>query len=250
MRDVSSRTPASGHSDDEQRRLLSLLANVEAWSGSDVPEKVETVRIRKAVVLELVSEHLVWARLQNVGNISVGSAVIVEPTAAGSRPRSVLVGRTVALLRGDGWLPHNVINPSDKPVTLKQNAKLADVYPCVELEDVDCSDICENVQCVVQQQVQGSSKTVSGIRKDSHLTSEDSSLLDCHDGDGGPSGPHGGPTSVLHDLGLADIDVESCEVSPTCKEKLVQLIAQYQSIFSRHRLDCGKATGCVHRIRL
>ncbi|RXN32851.1 interleukin-1 receptor accessory -like 1-A isoform X3 [Labeo rohita] len=57
-------------------------------------------------------------------------------------------------------------------------------------------------------------------------------------------------STVLRDLGLADLDVESCNVSADCKAKLVQLISQYHSIFSRHKLDCGKATGFVHRIRL
>ena len=72
---------------------------------------------------------------------------------------------------------------------------------------------------------------VSDNGKKSHLTSEDSSLPDGHDMDGEFSGPQGSPTPVLQDLGLADIDVDSCDVSPACKEKLVQLIAQYQSIF-------------------
>ncbi len=56
--------------------------------------------------------------------------------------------------------------------------------------------------------------------------------------------------TILRDLGLADLDVESCNVSADCKAKLVLLISQYHSIFSRHKLDCGKAAGFVHRIRL
>jgi len=208
------------------------------------------VQIKKSVTLEPLREYLVWARLQHVSNIAVGSAVIIEPTTARSRPQSVLIGRTVALLNGDGWLPLKVINPSDKPVTLKHNTKLADVYPCVELEDFDCPDMYDSIQCVVQHQVQETGDALIDDGKDSRLTSEDSSLPDCCDENGGPSGSHGGLTSILHDLGLGDIDVDSCDVSSACTEKLVQLIARYQSIFSRHRLDCGKAKGCVHRIRL
>ena len=98
--------------------------------------------------------------------------------------------------------------------------------------------------------MQETGDAVTDDGKDSRLTSENSSLPDCRDENGGPSGSHGGPTSILHDLGFGDIDVDSCDVSSACTEKLVQLIAQYTSIFSRHRLDCGKAKGCVHRIRL
>lgn len=34
------------------------------------------------------------------------------------------------------------------------------------------------------------------------------------------------------------------------KDKLLQIIEQYESIFSRHKMDCGEATDFVHRIRL
>lgn len=55
------------------------MANVEVWMGSDIPEKVGTVKIKRAVTLEPFSEHLVWGRLQSV-NISAGSAVILVKT--------------------------------------------------------------------------------------------------------------------------------------------------------------------------
>lgn len=51
-------------------------------------------------------------------------------------------------------------------------------------------------------------------------------------------------------LGLGDIDVDSPQLSPEGRAKLVQLIACYESIFSRHKLDCGRAMGFVHKIRL
>lgn len=214
----------------EQHKLLSLLANVEVWEGSDIPDKVGRVRIKKAVTLDPLYEHLVWGRLQGVGNISVGSAVIMEPTTVRSHPKSVLVGKTLALLHGDGWLPLKVINPSHKPVTLKRNAKLADVYPSIELEDLDCPDAYDDAQLVLQQQVQKSSDVVSDNGKESHITSDDSSLPDAQDKNGGFK-LQGGPNSTLQDLGLGYIDLDACDVSPACKEKLVQLIAQYQSIF-------------------
>lgn len=66
------------------------------------------------------------------------------------------------------------------------------------------------------------------------------------------SGPecNGAGSEVLRMLGLGDIDVDSPQLSPEGRAKLVQLIARYESIFSRHKLGCGKATGFVHRIRL
>lgn len=44
--------------------------------------------------------------------------------------------------------------------------------------------------------------------------------------------------------------MDSCDLSAHCREKLVHLLTQYQSIFSKDKLDCGKGTGCLHRIRL
>lgn len=51
-------------------------------------------------------------------------------------------------------------------------------------------------------------------------------------------------------LGLSDLDIESCEVTPYWKEQLLQLIQGYQDVFSKHKLDCGKAKEFVHRIHL
>lgn len=54
-------------------------------------------------------------------------AVVIEPTGSRPRPRSVMVGRTVAYLKSDRWVPVKVLNPFDKPVSLKWNIKLADM---------------------------------------------------------------------------------------------------------------------------
>ena len=51
-------------------------------------------------------------------------------------------------------------------------------------------------------------------------------------------------------MGLSDIDIDSCEVSPASKERLINLITEFRSIFSRDKLDCEKATVCLHRIRV
>lgn len=241
---------ASEHSEAEKHQLLSLIANVETWAGSDVPDKVGTVRIKRAVTLEPQSEHLVWGRLQSVGNLSVGSAVIVEPTTARSRHRSVLVGKTVALLHSDGWLPLKVINPLEKHVILRRNAKIADVYPCMALEDFDCFDVSDTSQHCVQQQTQETADILTERRVVSSLTSDASTIANSCPRNGGSNGHGSSPSSVLRDLGLADIDVDSCDVSASCRETLVDLLVQYQSIFSKDKLDCGKATGCLHRIRL
>ncbi|KAK7915752.1 hypothetical protein WMY93_011513 [Mugilogobius chulae] len=104
---------------DTERRLLSLMAGVEI---EDVPDVIGTVKTRKAVTLEPMTEHLVWAKLQHVDRQFAGSEVLIEPTNAKSRPRTVIVGRSVAIMREDGWLPLKVINPSHKHVTIKRNA--------------------------------------------------------------------------------------------------------------------------------
>lgn len=119
---------------DSQERLLSLMAGVQECK-EDLSGKAGTVKIKRAVTLEPMSEHLVWGELQQWSADLASSKVVTEPMSVRSRPRSVIVGRTVALLTDDGWLPLTVINPSERPVTLRRNAKLADVYPCVALEN-------------------------------------------------------------------------------------------------------------------
>lgn len=54
----------------------------------------------------------------------------------------------------------------------------------------------------------------------------------------------------LEKLGLSSIPIGDCEVSLQCKEKLVDLIGTYESVFSRHHLDCGEAWDFCHSIRL
>lgn len=41
----------------------------------------------------------------------------------------------MAIQRNDGWLPVKIINPLSRPVTLRRNAKVAVVFPCMALED-------------------------------------------------------------------------------------------------------------------
>ncbi|KAK7915842.1 hypothetical protein WMY93_011603 [Mugilogobius chulae] len=167
-----------------------------------------------------------------------GSEVLIEPTNAKSRPRTVIVGRSVAIMREDGWLPLKVINPSHKHVTIKRNAKLADVSFCESVEE-----FCNSQSVSQKMQFHNDCETVPS------LVSDTSTL---------PDYPQvkpqftetSSPQSKLSELGLSDVDIESCEVSPEYKAKLTELVVKYQSIFSRDKLDCGKAVGYLHRIRV
>ncbi len=96
-----------------------LLATVEKWRGSQVPGNVDTVK--HAVTLEPMTERLVWGHLPSHKYLSAGSTVSVESTIR--VPRTVMVGQIVTPLWHDRWVPVRVINPSNKPVTLKYNCK-------------------------------------------------------------------------------------------------------------------------------
>ncbi len=54
----------------------------------------------------------------------------------------------------------------------------------------------------------------------------------------------------LQELGSAEIDIQSSELSDFWKAKLIDLFSQYEGIFSRNKIDCGEARQVVHRIRL
>ncbi|CAI5660169.1 unnamed protein product [Oreochromis niloticus] len=249
MRYLSNRLGEEGHLGEECSKTLSaeeqpnknLLSSI---SGLVAPEydKIGTVKLKRAVTLEPLTEHLVWGRLQLVNSGEVGSAVVVEPTGSRSGPRSVMVGRTVAHLNSDGWLPVKVLNPFDKPITLKRNMKLADVSPCAAVENFTPTG------SYLQQNMQRSTSPAwchdeQSLFTDVSTLPDDSpsqEMTECY------SPLH----AVLQNLGLSDIDIDSYAVSPAGREKLVGLIAQFESIFSRDKLDCGKANGCLHRIRV
>lgn len=117
---------------------------------------------------------------------------------------------------------------------MRRNAKLADVFLCMALEDFDIDYIDVEPVPLVQQ-----------VHK-----MDDNPIFDSGSGDSltvdSAVKPHRVTSEVLHELGLGDIDIESTQLSQQCKARLVQLIARYESIFSRHKLHCGKATGYVH----
>lgn len=54
----------------------------------------------------------------------------------------------------------------------------------------------------------------------------------------------------LRELGLTEIDIESCEVSDYWKGELADLVVWYGSTFSCDKLDCGEVKNTVYRKRL
>uniref|UniRef100_A0A8C5H551 Gypsy retrotransposon integrase-like protein 1 n=1 Tax=Gouania willdenowi TaxID=441366 RepID=A0A8C5H551_GOUWI len=205
--------------DDDTFRFLSMLSNTEKWKSGSMPEKIGTVKLKQSVTLEPQCEHLVWGKLPASAPVSAGSTVIVEPTQSRSRPRNVLVGRVISPLWGDRWVPLKLINPSSVNVTLKRNCKIADVSPCVAVEELSPPDkIQVNMQSVTQ---------------DSASTRSPKQMVD-----------------ALKQLGLEDLNLSICEVSNQWKDRLLQLVEKYEVVFSRDRMDCGKASDFVHKIHL
>ncbi|XP_016311941.1 uncharacterized protein LOC107665540 [Sinocyclocheilus anshuiensis] len=162
----------SGHN-PESDEFLSMMAGVCRWRGGTIPDVVGTVKLQHAVTLSPGQEHLVWGKLPIKSCSQPGSTVMVEPSRLRSASRNVLVCRVVTPLWGDGWIPLKLINPSDKPVTLKRNAKVADVYPCIALEDV-CETRPELLLRSSSQQSAAESDKSTALRAQSqHATPRD-----------------------------------------------------------------------------
>lgn len=198
----------------EIQRSLSMLSGYNRWEGGSIPTVVGTIKLTQAVTLLPQQEHLVWGRLPTSSAVSVGSTVLVEPSKAQTHKKAVLVGRAIVTLPGDRWVPVKVINPSNKPITLRRNAKIADVSPVLVVKDLDVQPgHCRGETVSVQSQTVSSSTDHGG-----------SSPSDMHD--------------ALQKLGLSDLDIES-EVTLYWKDELLQLIQRHQDVFSKHKLDCG-----------
>ncbi len=200
-------------------QLLDVMANTCRWKGSELPDKVGTIKLQQCVTLLARQEHLVWGKLPKNVPMSPGSTVVVEPMTSRSVSRDIMIGRVVTPLWGNRWVPVKVTNVSDKPITLKRNRKLADVSPCVAVEDFEL--------------FQGLSRA-EVFEKESQCLPNPSSDF----------------RQRLETVGLADLDTQSCSVSHETKEKLVKLLERYNDVFSKHALDCGEVKGFVHRIRL
>ncbi|KAI3363625.1 hypothetical protein L3Q82_001262 [Scortum barcoo] len=63
----------------EDESLLRLLTTIDKWKGDEIPDKVGFVKLKHAVTLEPMKEHLVWGRFPSHKCLSAGSTVIVEP---------------------------------------------------------------------------------------------------------------------------------------------------------------------------
>lgn len=200
-------------------QFLDVMANTCRWKGSELPDKVGTIKLQQCVTLLARQEHLVWGKLPKNVPMSPGSTVVVEPTNSRSVSRDIMVGRVVTPLWGDRWVPVKVTNFSDKPVTLKRNRKLADVFPCVAMEDFELFQGLSRAE-VSAEEIQHSPKLSDDFKQ------------------------------RLETVGLVDLDIHSVSVSHVTKEKLVELLERYNDVFSKHALDCGEVKGFVHRIRL
>lgn len=117
--------------------FLNMLSGINRWKGGVIPDIVGTVKLPQAVTLLPHHEHLVWGRLPANSPVSAGSGVRRCSKFPHTHKKNVMVGRAVATMSGDRWVPVKIINSSNKQITLRRNAKLADVFPCAALEDLD-----------------------------------------------------------------------------------------------------------------
>ncbi len=213
------RLVSSGSLLPECEQFLDLMVNSSRWRGEELPDRIGTVRLQQSVTLLARQEHLVWGKLPNNIPMSLGSTVIVEPTTSKSMPRNIMVGRVITPLWGDRWIPMKVTTLSDKPVTMKRNSKLADVSPCLAVEDFEVFQGTSQPEIVKQEKKHNDDKYTDIKQR-------------------------------LQQVGLTDINIDQCYAGPAGKEKLVELLEKYNDIFSKHALDCGEAKGFVHHIRL
>lgn len=96
----------SSHTSDlDCEEFLQLLSCASQWTGPEVPEKVGTVRLQRAVTLLPQKEYIVWGKLPPSAPVSPGSTVIVEPTSACSTPKNIMVGWVITPMWGDRWIP-------------------------------------------------------------------------------------------------------------------------------------------------
>lgn len=204
----------------DYEHFLDVMSCTTRWRGDEVPDKIGFVKLPRAVTLHSQQEHLVWGKLSCKAPVSPGSTIIVEPCTSKSRPRNMLVGRVITPMWGDRWVPVKITNLSPKSITLKRNSLIAEVSPCVAVEDFNL----QQDSCMVERE------------SSEQVTKSNPTMVDLKD--------------RLSKLGLEDLNIDSCCTSTQSKAKLVELIEEFTDIFSRHQLDCGEAKGFVHRIRL
>lgn len=76
-------------------QFLDVMANTCRWKGSELPDKVGTIKLQQSVTLLAKHEHLVWGKLPKNVPISPGSTVVVEPTVSRSVSRDIMIGQVV-----------------------------------------------------------------------------------------------------------------------------------------------------------
>lgn len=118
---------SSSNSDPDCEWFIQLLSCISRWSGPELRDVVGTVKMRQAVTLLPQREYVVWGKLPSKSPISPGSTVMVGPTSARLTPKNILVGRVVTPMWGDRWIHIKVLNPAQNAITLRRNAKIADV---------------------------------------------------------------------------------------------------------------------------
>lgn len=215
---VVNRPESTNDSDVEQ--FLNVLSGLNRWRGDEMPDIIGTAKLVQAVTLLPKREHLVWAKLPPTTPISEGSAVLIEPTKSPTHKKDIIVGRVVVSMTTDRWVPVRMLNPYDKPITLKKNSKVVNVSPCVALEDLELD----------------SERPFTTVKTQSQSLHDDPPEPDIQD--------------ILQKMGLSDLDIDSCEVSPQWKGQLLHLVQKFEHVFSKHKLDCGRAKDFVHRIHL
>lgn len=117
-------------------------------------------------------------------------------------------------------MPLKITNLSSSPILLKRNSLIAEASPCIAVEDFNLQQGFCKMETEKTQQVSESHTTAANLK------------------------------TRLSNLGLDDLDIDSCRTNIQSKAKLVELVEQYEDIFSRHSIDCGEAEGFVHRIHL
>lgn len=78
--------------------------------------------------------------------------MLIEPTKSPTHKKDIIVGRVVVSMTAHRWVPIRMLNPYDKPITLKRNYKVANVSPCVALEDLDTDIKCPFETVKIQSQ--------------------------------------------------------------------------------------------------
>ncbi|KAG1937112.1 interleukin-1 receptor accessory protein-like 1-A [Pimephales promelas] len=134
---VMNRPESSGEPEVEQ--FLNMLSGINRWKGRVIPDIVGTAKLAQAVTLLPRQEHLVWGKLPPNTPISMGSTIVIEPPKSQTHKKGIMVGRVIASMSGDGWVPVRIMNPLDKAITLRRNSKIADVFPVIAVIVEDLS---------------------------------------------------------------------------------------------------------------